>query len=732
MDIDAALARLTAGSWYRGQIGNVGRAPAAPARHRSPVQPLRAELARYLEGKGLELYTHQAQALDAWCAGNDFVIAAPTAGGKSLGFNLPVADMLLDDREATALYLYPTKALAQDQLAVLRDIDEALDLRARPDVYDGDTPAARRRTIRDRSRIVVSNPYGIHEYLPQHASWQRFLSHLAVVVVDEAHRYRGVFGSHVAYVLRRVRRLAAALGAEPRMVLASATIANPGEHASALTGKRVVVVDDAGSPLPPRAVALWDSMRDPDRSAATQAAGIVATLASLGNRTLCFTGSRVGAESVARAAAAMAPGLRLSAYRAGYRPAERRELERQLRSGELDALVSTNALELGIDISGLDAVVLTGYPGTIASTWQQVGRAGRAGEPALAVLVAGDDPLDQYFIRRPAVLFGAPVERAAVALGNNEVLSGQLLCASAELPVRPGEEHELIDAEMAAPAAAELERLAAESLVAATRNGYVYTGTGRPASEVHLDGRGDDSVEIFAGDELIEVVERWRALRTAFPGAILLHRGQGFRIEMLDLEAGRAEAAPISTSDHTQPIVDRQLEVVEATRQRSVGSWHVSLGGVRISERVTGYVVIHRGQVVGRHALDLPPHLLSTAGLWMSPGEGLGDGSAEGSALAAAWGEGGRAPSTIGGPGGAGSAPCGRARADPRHAAAGDVRPGRCRRPFQRGGWGSRFAPRRLVGRALRRAGRRERDLPDGLRPARRAGCARRRDAGQL
>jgi DEAD/DEAH box helicase domain-containing protein len=626
VDTAGAIALLEGEPAYRGQIVHVEQVPSRAGRHRAPGHPLPSPLHSFLDQRSIDLYTHQADAYDAWASGADVVIAAGTAGGKTLAFNLAVADALLGDSEATALYLYPTKALAQDQLGELLSLDATLHLSARPAIYDGDTPAGRRRQIRTRSRIIVSNPYGLHEYLPQHAGWQSFMSKLAVVVVDEAHRYRGVFGSHVAYVIRRLRRLTAALGASPRFVLASATIANPGQLASALVGRPVLVVDDDGRPAPARAVALWDSMRDPERSGATQAADVVAGLARMGHRTLCFTGSRAGAELVALAAADRAPSRRIGAYRAGYRTGERREIEAQLRDGTLDALVSTNALELGIDISGLDAVVLTGYPGTIASTWQQIGRAGRAGQPALSVLVAGEDPLDQYFIRRPAVLFGSPVERATVSLENPAVLAGELLCAAAELPIAPEDEAVLLAPGAAGggepargPLEAALADLVAKSLIAPTRAGYVYTGTSRPASDVHLDGRRGDTVEVRFGDALIEVLEYWRALRSAYPGAILLHRGQRYRILRLDLDRHVAQAEPIDIARHTRPTTVRHIDLGEVTASRPVGSWTAYLGEVRIEQRVTGYALVEGSEVVSRHDLELPANELSTRGIWTYP-----------------------------------------------------------------------------------------------------------------
>ena len=377
----------------------------------------------------------------------------------------------------------------------------------------------------------------------------------------------------------------------------------------------MTVVDDDGAGVGERVVALWDSMADPNLSAITQAAGIVATLARRHCRTLCFTGSRLGAELVAATAAEQAPGAAISPYRAGFTPAERREIEGQLRGGQLDAVVSTNALELGIDVGGLDAVVLTGYPGTIASTWQQIGRAGRAGQDSLAVLVAGDDALDQYFIRRPQLLFSAPVERAVTSLGNPNILTGQVLCAAAELPL--GEDD---GGRFGAGYAASVADLESEGLVSRAPAGLVFAGGFRPASVVRLDGRVDDAVEVRVDGEVLEVLERWRALRDAHEGAVVIHRGQRYRVRMLDVDGGRADAEPIGGHDHTESVVARDYRLAEPDDVRPVGAWELRVGGASIRQQVTAYKRHDHGQVVAIVPLDLPPVDLETRAVSMSIG----------------------------------------------------------------------------------------------------------------
>jgi len=613
-EAESALGILCAAPWYRGQVVHVRRQPARAACHRNPAAPLPPRVAAFLERSGLALYCHQAELLDRWHAGEDVVLATQTASGKSLAYNLAVGEVLSVDPEATALYLFPTKALARDQLASLAGLDRALGLAASPAAYDGDTPAAGRAGLRSRSRILVTNPWALHEYLPATVAWRHFLGHLRVVVVDEAHRYRGIYGAHVAFLLRRLQRICTRLGSAPRFLLASATIANPVEHATALLGRRVAAVEEDGSAFPGRIVACWDSLADPGRSAASQAARLVATLASAGHQTLCFTGSRAGAELVAGWAAGLAPTATVSPYRAGYHPHERREIEERLRNGRLDAVVSTNALELGIDIGGLDVVVLTGYPGTVAATWQQIGRAGRAGRAALAVLVAGDDPLDQYVVRQPELLFGGQVERAVLPLSNPGVLAGELVCAAAELPLRPA------DGAVFGPGFAQTVRdLEAEGLLAPSPAGHIFAGSFRPASAVRLDGSAGVSVEVRSPEGTVEVLERDRALREAYPGAILVHRGQRYRVNRLDLEAGLAEAVATDTTEHTTAVTSRRYDLGDAEEAVLHGGWTLALGAVRIHQQVVGYKLRQGDELLATERLELPPTVLTTRGIWLRP-----------------------------------------------------------------------------------------------------------------
>ncbi|HKQ59325.1 MAG TPA: DEAD/DEAH box helicase, partial [Candidatus Eisenbacteria bacterium] len=435
----------------RGAIAHWETIPARPPRFGELTLPLPPPLADSLESRGItRLYTHQVQAIEALRGGLDVVVVTGTASGKSLCYHLPVLERLLGDPEATALYLFPTKALTQDQLKGLTRIATG-----HPDllrglvagVYDGDTQPATRRKLRETANVILSNPDMLHQgILPTHSKWARFLSRLTYVVIDEMHAYRGIFGSHVACVLRRLARLAAHYGATPRFVLCSATIRNPAELARGLTGRAVTVVDDDGAPRGEKHFVFWnppflDASRVERRSSNGEGCTLTSGLLEAGGQVITFTKSRVAAELVYRYARErlrrIEPGLEdaIRPYRGGYLPEERRKIEQALFSGALRGVISTNALELGIDVGGLDAAVLIGAPPTLASAWQQAGRAGRGGDPALAILIAYNDTVDQYLMRHPEYFFGRSPEAAVIDPHNPYILAQQLACAAYELPL---------------------------------------------------------------------------------------------------------------------------------------------------------------------------------------------------------------------------------------------------------------------------------------------------------
>jgi DEAD/DEAH box helicase domain-containing protein len=624
---------LTGDPDYRGQLVHLERLPARPARTVALPEDLPPLVRSRLEARGItELWTHQAEALALARDGTHTVVATGTASGKSLCYLLPVFESLLDgSRRATALYFAPTKALAQDQLRTVRSF--AL-TGVRAATYDGDTPTGERPRVRRAANLVLTNPDMLHQaILPNHERWAPFLGRLAYVVVDEAHTLRGVFGAHVAVVLRRLRRLARRYGAEPTFVLASATLGNPGELAGRLTGLPVEPVTGDGSPRGPLSFALWeppllDETTGLRRSTLVESAGWLAAGVEGGVRTLCFTRSRRGAELVAtyarRRVAEVDRALagRVRAYRAGYLAEERRQLEQGLVSGELLGVAATNALELGMDIGGLDAVVLNGFPGTIASMWQQAGRAGRRGGSSLAVLIGADDPMDAYLLHHPDDLFRRPHEGALVDPGNPYVLAPHLACAAYEAPLT--EEDLALFGPGAAEAAAALE---ADGILRRRREGLRLVSGRSPAASIGLRNVGGPPVTIVeAGTgQLIGTVDYARAPATVHPGAVYLHQSESYKVLELDLDEAVTLVEPFSGGEYTQTRDDIDLEVLQELRRIELPRGALSLGRVAVTTQIIGYDRrrIGTGELLGSEELDMPPRRLITIAYWYTMNDQL-------------------------------------------------------------------------------------------------------------
>nr|WP_246086112.1 DEAD/DEAH box helicase [Pseudonocardia hydrocarbonoxydans] len=572
-------------------------------------------------------WSHQAEAASLAHAGRDVVVATGTASGKSLAYQLPVLSRLAVDPRATALYLAPTKALAADQLRALAELGVA---GVRAAALDGDTPMEERDWVRAHSRWVFSNPDMLHRsVLPRHGRWATFLRRLHVVVVDECHTYRGVFGSHVALLLRRLLRVAARYGARPTLVLASATVAEPAEFASRLTGRAVTAVTVDASPHAGRTVALWEPPLRPEvvgengatvrRPAGAEAARMLADLVVEGARTLAFVRSRRGAELTAlgaqRLLAEVDPDLvaRVAAYRGGYLPEERRALEAALASGALLGVATTNALELGVDIVGLDAVVVAGFPGTRASFWQQAGRAGRAADSALVVLVARDDPMDTYLVHHPQALLGAPVEGCVLDPANPYVLAPQLVCAAAELPLTERDVAELFGGP---PAAAVLDELVADGVLRRRPTGWFWPSTSEwPAGSVDIRGSGPGQVAVVEADtgRMLGTADAASAPATLHPGAIHLHRGESHLVRELDLDAGVALVVAADPGWRTDARSTADVEVVRILSRREHGPVGVAFAEVDVSTRVVGYQRrAPDGTVLETVPLDMPEQTLRT------------------------------------------------------------------------------------------------------------------------
>jgi DEAD/DEAH box helicase domain-containing protein len=671
---------------YAHQIAHVQPLPPRAARFAVPSLPLAQALDCALAACGItRLYAHQAAALEAARAGDHLGIVTATASGKTLCYQLPALEAILEDPASRALFLFPTKALAHDQLRALNELLAELNKipstssTSQPDdrrsmighnrasstadrlpsnisaaTLDGDTPRGDRDGVRTGARIILSNPDMLHRsLLPDHQRWATVLGHLRYVVLDESHIYRGVFGTHVALIVRRLRRLCAHYGAAPQFICCSATSANPQEHLAALVGAPVTLIDQDGAPQGARSFVLWnppllDERRktrgegqfgslgsfavrpSPEggrrRSTNIETANLLATLVRANVKTLTFTRSRRGAELVLRytrealenSGSLLAP--RVAAYRAGYTPAERRRLEQAFLQGELLGLVSTNALELGVDIGGVDAVIIGGFPGTVASAWQQAGRAGRSRGHSLAALVAQDDPLDQFYMRHPEQFFARPHEYARIALDNPYILSDQLRCAAAELPL-----HDADQLWFGPTYVALRDWLLRHGDLAPLDDGRAVATSRNPAAQVNIRSADGDPVALKDAESgrTIEQLSATRAPFEVYPGAIYLHQGDSYLVGAL--HAGRAEARRAQVNYYTQPREETTIAIERVQQERSVGPAKLYLGVVEVTRQVTGYrrKEHYSDALLSEHDLALPPQVFRTIAVWWTVPEQL-------------------------------------------------------------------------------------------------------------
>ena len=636
MDVASFLRHIQTLLWYRDQIVHLEQLPARSSSPGSLDRPLRPELQRSVEELGVEfLYSHQAAALNALANGDNVIVSTPAASGKSLCYHLPVLDALLEDRSGRALYIYPTKALAQDQSRTLESLvpDGA---RLRWGIFDGDTPTQDRPQVRRYSHVLVTNPDMLHlGILPNHRSWHRFIQGLRYVVIDEAHVYRGVFGSQVANVIRRLRRLCRRFGSNPQFILCSATIANPGEHAERLVGLPFSVIDEDGSPYGGKEFAFWnptmiDFARGSRRSTNRESALVFGELMRRRVRALNFVRSRRMAEVLyvyvrdqlkttdPTIAAKVAP------YRASYLPEDRRRIERDLFEGRLLGLTTTNAMELGIDVGDLDATVLTGYPGSIASTWQQAGRSGRRGEPSLSVLLALDNPLDQYLMRHPEAFFDKPHESARVSPTNPYLFKPQMLCAAYEAPLT------MDDTEFFGP---DLLWYADELV----QEGFLHIRRGRwhlqpeityPAQDVNIRSTSNRFYTLAEEESgvILETLDEGSAFLQLHPGAVYLHQGEPYLVSQLDLDSRTAYAGKTEVPYYTEVGDFTETRVLNVFREKAAGRTVAYLGEVNVSTHVAGFRRKSHltDEVLGEEYVSLPPQSYDTIALWFDvPGDTL-------------------------------------------------------------------------------------------------------------
>ena len=632
MNVERLLADIQARESYAGQIVHVRERPARAARYSDSDLPLHPAVTSILSGLGIErLYSHQAEAIAAVLQGENVCTVSGTASGKTLTYLLPIADALHRDSGDRALLVYPTKALAQDQLRKLKDFGVGAsgpDAHFLAETYDGDTPRDKRRQIKRQAQVVLTNPDMLHVgILPYHYTWSDFFRHLQYVVLDEVHTYRGIFGSHTANIIRRLRRICAHYGSNPRFICCSATIGNPAELAEKLTGLPVRIIADDGAPRSRKVIVFWnppvvEEITGRRRSGNLEAADLMALLVRRDVRNITFTLARSQAELILRYAREQLrdDGLdeKIMAYRGGYLPVERRAIEQRLFNGDLLGVTATTALELGVDIGGLEAVVMAGYPGTISSAWQQMGRAGRGAEDALAVLIGLSGPLHQYVVNNPDYLADASTEKAIIDPENTFILASHVLCAAYELALEDR------DTALFGARLPDILRILADAgyLVQRTR-WYWIDPELYPAGEISIRSASGSGYDIYnlKTQSLLGTIDSQSAFRMVHKGAIYLHGGQTYLVAELDLESKIARVEPTDVDYYTRPLVYSEVRKLEGGEGRAEGALHLELGPVSVRAQVVGYQTVRQTseQQIGSETLQLPSEDFETSGLWLLP-----------------------------------------------------------------------------------------------------------------
>ena len=613
---------------YRENIAHIETIPAKKANFKR-VDNLNEKIIDYLESKDMKLYNHQAETYNAIQEGEHVIITTPTASGKTLAFNLPIMETMIEDKEATALYIYPAKALSNDQLHVLEDLEDEMNIKINPRTYDGDTPREDKRGIREKSRIVLTNPYQLHLILSWHHQWSRLYRNLRYIVIDESHYYKGVFGSNVAFLIKRLKRIANFYGAYPQFILSSATLANPLELANRLTGEEFQLVDNDTSPSGEKDFILYNPFKNYKRnkvnmknapSVHMETENIFMYMMLKQIQTLCFTVSRKTTELIAMWAKNDMTQIkgklahRIAAYRAGYRPEERREIEDGLKSGKYLGVTCTNALELGIDIGSLDAVIISGYPGTMISTWQQAGRAGRSRQKSLAILIAFENQLDQYFMNNPTFFFDKPHENAIIDLTNPILQEAHLLCAAKELPLKYGEVEKYfgISDEI-------LEDLVSKKdLHINARGDYMYPYDDNPALDHSLDQISGQEFKIMNNGQLLETMEKSQVYREAHEGAILINKGDTYVVDSVSLSRGFVNVSQKTVDYHTMVLNQTDINIKKKLSKTKYGNLTIHFGELTVSEDYFKYKKMQFSKSVGTYPLDLPPLKFNTKGLWFT------------------------------------------------------------------------------------------------------------------
>jgi DEAD/DEAH box helicase domain-containing protein len=641
--VEEALSSLAARYRSDEVLTCIKHIPAREAEYRPMPGWVRPELAAAYRAKGIDrLYSHQAAAAELARAGTDFVVVTPTASGKTLCYNLPILNAILENADTRALYLFPTKALAQDQLTELHDLATRVEDQFGVFTYDGDTPSDARKAIRERGHVILTNPDMLHTgILPHHTNWTRLFENLRYIVLDELHTYRGVFGSHLANVLRRIARLANFYGSRPQFICCSATIANPGQLAGQLIARQVETLEENGAPAAEKLFVFYNPpMIDKNlgirRSYLTETTRVAKELLARKLQTIVFANSRLHTEvllTYLQQAFPATPGgaSAIRGYRGGYLPGERREIERGLREGRVRGVVATNALELGIDIGSLDACVMAGYAGSIASTWQRAGRAGRRSGTSCAVLVASSAPLDQFIVQHPDYFFDRSPEHAYVQPDNLEILVNHLKCAAFELPIAPDEAFGAVDVQDLC------SRLAAAGFLHRTGGNWHWVQQAYPADTVSLRSVTSDNFVIILGSaeddgnsagakkgapQVIGEVDFSSALTTVHPKAIYLHQGQQYHVDRLDFDQRKAYIRRVSIEYYTDAIRYTQVRVLEIAEESRLSASCSSRahGDVLVRSQVVGFkkIKFFTNENVGDGKLELPENEMHTTAFWIT------------------------------------------------------------------------------------------------------------------
>ena len=612
---------------YRDKIVHVETIPSKKPKYKK-IDNLNWRIIDYLESKDVKLYEHQAEAYEHIQNNENIIITTPTASGKTLAFNLPIMETMIEDETATALYIYPAKALSNDQLHVLENLEEELDIKTNPRTYDGDTPKDERYGIRQKSRIVLTNPYQLHLILSWHHQWERFYRNLKYIVIDESHYYKGVFGSNVAFLIRRLKRIANFYGSNPQFILSSATLANPLELANKLTGEKFVLIDKDTSPSGEKDFILYNPFINKKKnkrnskspSVHVETEEIFLYLIFKNIQTLCFTVSRKMAELIARWSKNEINNIkaklvdRVTAYRAGYRPEERREIEEGLKSRKYLGVTCTNALELGINIGSLDAVIISGYPGTMVSVWQQSGRSGRSNQKSLAILIAFENQLDQYFMNNPDFFFDKPHENVFIDLNNSILRNAHILCAAKELSLTSEESNKYFNAPIEI-----LDNLVeGKDLRKTPRGTYVYPYDDNPAFSHSLDQLSNEEFKVFYNRKVLETMGRSQVYREAHEGAVLINKGESYIVNKLNLRNNTVNVVKEDVDYHTVVLNKVNINIKRKISKTKFGDLTIHFGELTVTEDYYKYKKIQFSKTVKSFDLDLPPLKFTTKGLWFT------------------------------------------------------------------------------------------------------------------